>query len=251
MRDLEGRFGDLVIDRPAWEVRLAGTPVDLTRTEFEILLVLASRPRHVVSDAEIVRAVWGDGWFGDNNNLAVHVSKLRGKLGESGQRPRYIRTVRGVGYRFDPDPGPVQHPGARRTAHVRPCLGMRGHPDSIEFRTDDLLRVVSIEPMGDRVLGHDPHDLLGRYFPVVDGYPWGSHESALEAIGILIASGVRDWTARHVVVTADGTPRHADVATCIDVDEQGRLVELRFVLVESDGRGGGLRRISDIAPVGA
>jgi DNA-binding response OmpR family regulator len=50
----------------------------------------------------LVRLVWGDGWFGDDNNVAVHVSKLRRKLGESGLHPRFIRTVRSVGYRFDP-----------------------------------------------------------------------------------------------------------------------------------------------------
>ena len=96
MLDFQAEFGDLVIDGRAWEVYLNGELIDLTRTEFEILLFLASRPRRVVSDEELTRAVWGDGWFGDDNNLAVHVSKLRRKLGESGLQPRFIRTIRGV-----------------------------------------------------------------------------------------------------------------------------------------------------------
>lgn len=58
---------------------------------------------------------------------------------------------------------------------------------------------------------------------------------------VLIASGVREWTARHVVLRADGTSVHADVATCIEVDGEGRLAELRFVLVERDEEGGGIR----------
>jgi DNA-binding response OmpR family regulator len=102
MHEFQATFGNLVIDGLAWEVTLGGVVINLTRTEFEILTVLASRPRHVVTDDELVRLVWGDGWFGDDNNLAVHVSKLRRKLGESGLHPRFIRTVRGVGYRFDP-----------------------------------------------------------------------------------------------------------------------------------------------------
>lgn len=233
MADLQAIFGELVIDGPAWEVRLRGTAIDLTRTEFEILMVLASRPHRVVTDDEIVRAVWGDGWFGDENNLAVHVSKLRGKLGESGLRPRYIRTVRGVGYRFDPDPVPGY--GGEGSARERGYEGMRNYVGAIEVRTDGQLRVVSIEPMDALILGHDPRDLLGRYFPVVSGHPWDDHASALEAMKVLISTGVREWTARHVVMRADGSQLHADVATRIDVDAEGGLVALRFVLVERDG----------------
>ena len=237
MPDLQAIFGDLVIDGPAWEVRLGGRVVDLTRTEFEILVALASRPRRVITNEEVVRAVWGDGWFGDENNLAVHVSKLRHKLGESGLRPRYIRTVRGVGYRFDPHPRPVPGRGDALATREHVCEGMLSAVGSIEVRTDGQLRVVSVEPVDAPVLGHDPGDLLGRYFPVVDGHPWGDHASALEAMDVLIASGVREWTARHVVLRADGTSVHADVATCIEVDGEGRLAELRFVLVERDEEG--------------
>ena len=239
MRDFQAAFGGLVIDGPAWEVRLCGTAIDLTRTEFEILLVLASQPRRVVTDDEIVAAVWGEGWFGDENNLAVHVSKLRHKLGESGLRPRYIRTVRGVGYRFDPHASPVPGPRDALTTHEHVCEGMVSEVRSVEVRTDGQLRVVSVMPVDAPVLGHDPRDLLGRYFPFVDGHPWGDHASALEAVDILIASGVREWTARHVVLRADGTSVHADVATCIKADEEGRLAELRVVRFERDEEAGG------------
>ena len=96
-----GSDGDLQIDRAAWEVRLRGLPVELTKTEFLVLVALAERPRRVVTRDELTRIVWGDGWFGDDGNVAVHVSKLRHKLGESGSTPRFIATVRGVGYRFE------------------------------------------------------------------------------------------------------------------------------------------------------
>ena len=249
MRDFQAMFGDLVIDALAWEVRLNGEVVDLTRTEFEILVVLASRPRQVISDQELTRAIWGDGWFGDENNLAVHVSKLRHKLGESGLRPRFIRTIRGVGYRFDPGPGfAVPMPG-----RASPCDALLVRHDAIDVRVDGQLRVKTIEPMDAPVLGHDPHRLLGRYFPVLDGDPWSHHDSARGAVRILIASGVREWTARHRVRRADGSRVWADCATCLQVDGDGELQELRFVLVESDSLdgGGGVSRISDIEPVRA
>lgn len=92
---------DLRIDRAAWEVQLGGATVELTKTEFLLLLALAERPRQVVTTDELTRIVWGEKWFGDDGNVAVHVSKLRRKLGESGSTPRFIATVRGVGYRFE------------------------------------------------------------------------------------------------------------------------------------------------------
>ena len=239
MHDLQAVFGGLVIDGPAWEVRLEGAVVDLTRTEFEILVVLAARPRQVITNDEVVRAVWGDGWFGDENNLAVHVSKLRHKLGESGLRPRFIRTVRGVGYRFDPgdhaDVAPVRPEPA--------CERLRRHPDAVDVRTDGQLRVTSIRPGDVPVLGFEPRLILGRYFPVVGEHPWDDHASALAGIEVLISSGVREWTARHVARRADGTLAQADVATCLTLDDDGRLAELHFVLVERDWDvgGGGLR----------
>lgn len=110
-------FQDLVIDVDAWEVLRHGAPVSLTKTEFLILVALASRPRRVVTADELTVQVWGDTWFGDDGNIAVHVSKLRHKLGESGLAPRYIRTIRGVGYRFDP--APARHTGASEGGGLR------------------------------------------------------------------------------------------------------------------------------------
>lgn len=232
MRDFRAVFGDLVIDVPAWEVTLGGRGIELTRTEFQILVALASRPRQVITDDDLVRTVWGDGWFGDDNNLAVHVSKLRRKLGESGLRPRFIRTIRGVGYRFDP--GALGGPERPAPEAERPCEALRRHPGAVEVRTDGELRVVSVHPPEARVLGFESRDLRGRYFPVVEGRPWDDHASALEGIRVLISSGVRDWFSRHTVRRCDGTLAQADVATCIDLDGDGHLAELRFVVLELD-----------------
>ena len=97
------KVGDLRLAPDAREVSRDGRDIDLTKTEFELLVVLATSPRKVVTHDDLTRRVWGDGWFGDDGNLAVHISKLRKKVGESGPFQRHIRTIRGVGYRFDPE----------------------------------------------------------------------------------------------------------------------------------------------------
>ena len=93
------RFGDLEVDPLAREVRKAGAPVELTRLEFELLDALSERPRVAFSRGQLVERVWGP-WFGDDHVVDVHVANLRRKLGDDARRGRYIRTVRGVGYRM-------------------------------------------------------------------------------------------------------------------------------------------------------
>jgi len=94
------RFGPLEIDVAAREVRLDGRPVDLTRTEFDVLAALSARPKVAFSRAQLIAAVWGDTWVGDEHLVDVHVGHLRRKLGDDAAAPRFVRTVRGVGYRM-------------------------------------------------------------------------------------------------------------------------------------------------------
>jgi DNA-binding response OmpR family regulator len=93
-------FGDLEIDPGAREVRRAGEPVELTKIEFDLLEALSAAPRVVFSRGQLLERVWGEGWFGDDHVVDVHVANLRGKLGDDPRAPRYVRTVRGVGYRM-------------------------------------------------------------------------------------------------------------------------------------------------------
>jgi DNA-binding response OmpR family regulator len=93
-------FGDLRIDPESREVTLAGAPVDLTRTEFDILDVLSANPRRVHSRAHLVDEVWGQGWVGDERVVDVHVAHIRAKVGEDVAEPKYVLTVRGVGFRM-------------------------------------------------------------------------------------------------------------------------------------------------------
>jgi DNA-binding response OmpR family regulator len=94
-------FNGLSIDPNAREVRLDGRILDLTKIEFDLLTKLASEPRRVFARQQLLDAVWGADWYGDDHVVDVHMGNLRRKLGESGSNPRFIHTVRGVGFRFE------------------------------------------------------------------------------------------------------------------------------------------------------
>ena len=94
------RFGPLVLDVAGREVHLDGDPVDLTRTEFDLLATLASRPKVVFTRRQLIDAVWGATWVGDEHLVDVHIGHLRRKLGDDAAEARFVRTVRGVGYRM-------------------------------------------------------------------------------------------------------------------------------------------------------
>lgn len=93
-------FGDLCIDVGGRAVSVAGLPVALTRTEFDLLDVLSGRPRLAWSRRQLIDEVWDPAWIGDEHIVDVHVAHLRRKLGDDPARPRYVDTVRGVGYRM-------------------------------------------------------------------------------------------------------------------------------------------------------
>jgi len=94
------RVGELEIDLAQRSVRLAGEPLELRRKEFEILRELAMRVDQVVTRDELFAAVWRQPGAGADKTIDVHMSWLRQKLGESAAEPRYLHTVRGVGYRL-------------------------------------------------------------------------------------------------------------------------------------------------------
>lgn len=94
------RFGELEIDIGAREVRLAGNPLELSKTEFDLLDALSSEPKVSLSREQLLERVWGPNWFGDDHVIDVHISNLRQKLGDDPRHPRYLRTIRGFGYRM-------------------------------------------------------------------------------------------------------------------------------------------------------
>jgi two-component system response regulator RegX3 len=93
-------IGPVRVDPARRAATVAGTEIDLTRKEFELLTLLMSEAGSVISRERLIDEVWDTNWFGSTKTLDVHVSSLRRKLGDDSQNPRFIHTVRGVGFRF-------------------------------------------------------------------------------------------------------------------------------------------------------
>ena len=93
-------IGPLRLDRAARSAALDGSELDLTRREFDLLELLMAEAGSVVTRERLIDEVWDVNWFGSTKTLDVHVSGLRRKLGDASASPRFIHTVRGVGFRF-------------------------------------------------------------------------------------------------------------------------------------------------------
>jgi DNA-binding response OmpR family regulator len=94
------RFGALTVDLSAHSVMVGGGEPDLTALEFDLLVALGSEPGRVLSRRQLIDQVWGWDFFGDERVVDVHIRNLRSKLGDDPSDPRFIATVRGVGYKF-------------------------------------------------------------------------------------------------------------------------------------------------------
>jgi len=93
--------GTIEVDVPARDVRVGGEPAALTVREFDLLVFLMAHPRTVFRREELLERVWGY-TFGDVSTVTVHVRRLREKVEQDPATPSHIRTVWGVGYRFEP-----------------------------------------------------------------------------------------------------------------------------------------------------
>ena len=91
------RFADLELDPATRQVRRAGDPIELTRTEFSLLELFLLNPRQVLTRSIIFERVWGYDFGFGSNSLDVYIGYLRSKT-EAGAKPRLIQTIRGVGY---------------------------------------------------------------------------------------------------------------------------------------------------------
>lgn len=92
-------LGDLLIDRARFEVTRRGEPIALTPREFQLLAVLGEYPGRVFTRQELLDRVWGDRAY-DEHIIEVYIANLRRKLEDDSSQPRYLQTVRGVGYRM-------------------------------------------------------------------------------------------------------------------------------------------------------
>ncbi len=97
-------FGDLEIEADAGVVRKGGEPVPLTKTEFQLLLTLASRPNQIFTREVLLERVWSYDYLGDSRLVDVHIRRLRAKIEDDPGTPRRILTVRGFGYKLAAEP---------------------------------------------------------------------------------------------------------------------------------------------------
>jgi two-component system response regulator VanR len=94
-------FAGLVINRDTHKCTLYGKQLFLTPTEFSILWYLCDNKGRVVSSEELFEAVWGEKYLDNNNTVMAHVARLREKMNEPPKKPRFIKTVWGVGYTIE------------------------------------------------------------------------------------------------------------------------------------------------------
>lgn len=144
--------GDLVINTQSHEVMRDGELIEVTKTEFDLLVILATHPRRVFTARQLFHGVWTSHYFDADHVIETHISRLRRKLGESGTHPRYIHTVRGVGYRFEPQPDTAE--------------GSEPRPGSYRVRLAPDLTVAGVDPGLAEVLGAAGDDCTGH--PVTD-----------------------------------------------------------------------------------
>lgn len=97
-------FAGLRIDMARRDVMVDGEPVSTTALELDLLAALAAQPGRVFSRSQLLEAVWGWDYIGDDRVVDVHIRNLRRALGDDASAPRFIGTVRNVGYRFIPEP---------------------------------------------------------------------------------------------------------------------------------------------------
>jgi len=95
-------IGDLSLHTQSREIHVGPTAVELTRIEFDLLDALTERPKLAYTRRQLIERVWGPDWVGDEHLVDIHIAHIRAKLGDDAATPRFVLTVRGVGYRMGP-----------------------------------------------------------------------------------------------------------------------------------------------------
>ncbi|UNK17893.1 response regulator transcription factor [Paenibacillus sp. N3/727] len=96
----ETQLGDLTLDHEACMLYKRGEPIALTAIEYKLLKLFMSKPGRIYTKKQIFENVWSDPYFADDNTIMVQISRLRDKIEDSPRMPVYVKTVRGLGYRF-------------------------------------------------------------------------------------------------------------------------------------------------------
>lgn len=146
----------LHIDHDAYEVTLGGNPIHLTRAEFTLLTTFVDSPRQALSSRYLMQVLSDNGWSSGIHSLRILVSRLRAKIGESGNQFRRIVTVHGYGYRFEPDQAPDLAATMVSTSQIAP-----GDLSTSAFALVSLERnILWASDSFMQLLGWQPSDLI-------------------------------------------------------------------------------------------
>jgi len=121
-------FGAVIVDFVRREVTVGGRQTHLSRREFDLLAVLLSPARRVRTRAELIDLLWPDRYLSDSRTLDTHIHRLRAKLEPDPAQPHFIVTVRGVGFRIDPDGAHPSPPSPRDPGVADPASPARAQP---------------------------------------------------------------------------------------------------------------------------
>ncbi len=94
-------IGDITINKESYTVYKKNSKVDLNAKEYRILELLMDNPGRVFTKKQIYEEVWGEPFYGDENTIMVHISHLRDKIEEDPKVPKYLKTIRGIGYKIE------------------------------------------------------------------------------------------------------------------------------------------------------
>jgi two-component system response regulator RegX3 len=95
------KVGPIEIDQERHQVFIRGEETSMPLKEFELLLYLAQNSGRVLTRNQLIDRIWGSDYFGDTKTLDVHMKRIRSKIEKDPANPKYLQTVRGVGYKFD------------------------------------------------------------------------------------------------------------------------------------------------------
>ena len=178
----------LTLDHELCDARLHGRRLGLTPREFLLLATLVAAPRGVITSERLLEAMWGAPSIGDHHVIEVYVSRLRGKLGETGAHAQIIQTVRGRGYMYVPPDAAAQ---TVRLAYDRNLILRGVAPDDRPF------------------LGWNPAEVLDTFFMLTNVTRiHSSRRTALAVARLWTALGLETWEGPLSVRRADGSVTH-------------------------------------------
>lgn len=93
-------YGDLSIDKEKCCVFMGGEPIELGAKEYKLLLHFMEHPEKVFTKQQLYHAVWGEEYYFDDNTVMVHISRIRNRIEDDPQKPKYLKTIRGIGYKL-------------------------------------------------------------------------------------------------------------------------------------------------------